>query len=292
MELLITGGTGIIGIKLINRLGGKNCQIKLLKKETEKFSGITGVEVTEGDLLDYSSLEKACLGVDMILHMAAITHSHHEQEYFDINVAGTKNLIKAAGNNSVKKIIFISSTTANVDGGGYAHSKLLAEEEIKKFSANWIILRLSEVYGAGKKEAIAKLINIIKNNFFIPIVGRGDYLLSPVHIGDVLSAIETTIADNNIANKTYIIAGPEILSYNQIIDKIEKELATKKIKIKIPIFLIQFMANVLPLFGINLIYKDQVPRLLCQKSYDIEAAREDLNFNPKNFDAGLKTIGY
>ena len=218
MKILITGGEGNIGKRLVPKLMELKHTITLLLRQNKLSSGRL-VKIVKGDLLNQESLLKATENIDLTVHLAGITHTNNQKLYYDINTKGTKNLITACQKNKVKKFIYISSRAASIDGGAYAHSKLLAEEEVRKSSMDWIILRVAEVYGASEKEVITRLIKTIKKSFFIPIVGNGEYLLAPVYVDDVIFAIISSI-NSRLSQKIYTIAGPEEMTYNTLVDKI------------------------------------------------------------------------
>lgn len=142
MNVFITGASGIIGKKLLLRLEREGYQLSILvrKRENELVDN-PSIKIYVGDLLDAASLETATRGVDVAIHLAGITHTNNFQLYYNINTQGTKNLIKACEKNRIKKFIYISSRAASTEGGAYAHSKLLAEEEVKKSTLPWVILR-------------------------------------------------------------------------------------------------------------------------------------------------------
>jgi len=225
-----------------------------------------------------------------VLHLAGITHTNKKELYFKVNTIGTQNLLKVSEKNNVKKFIYISSRVACKQGGEYAQSKLFAEENVQKYKNNWIILQLAEVYGSGGKEAISRLINLIKKSYFIPIIGNGRYLLCPVFIDDVVNVIINSVKYGNIYKKKYVIAGPKEISYINIIDCLVSILKLKRLKIYIPLFIVKFLAYISYILNINFIVRDQIPRLLCKKSINIEAAKIDLNFNPCKFENGIKKI--
>lgn len=291
MKILITGASGIIGKKLIDSIKPSGHSIVILIRESERGQiQDQPVRFVIGDLLDKGSLDKATENIDVVVHMAGITHTNNTALYYSINTDGTKNLLESCAKNNVKRFIYISSRTASADGGAYAHSKLLAEAEVKKFFHEWVILRPAEVYGAGDKEAIAKLIRTIRKAKFIPIVGNGSYTLCPVHINDVIDAVIKTIKNPQADKKTYVIGGTDEYSLNEIIDIISKQLHINKIKVHIPIFLVQALAYAVSLCKKDFIVRDQVPRLLCKKSSDINPARKDLGFSPISFEEGIKKI--
>jgi len=292
MRILLTGATGGIGQKLIkDLLKSQKYKIRLLVRNKAKVENfMNDVELIEGDLLDLNSLEKATTGVQTVLHLAGLTHSHNPDLYYTINTSGTANLLKASEHNSVNKFVFISSRTASESGGAYARSKLLAEERVKQFKRVWVILKVAEVYGASDMEAINKLIYIIKKSYFIPIIGNGEYKLAPVYVNDVVWAISKVIERDNIVNEGFIIAGPEQYSYNQIVDIISNKMGLKRKKIYLPIFIIRLLAFFCRILRSNLIVEDQISRLLSPKSIDISKARDNFNFSPQDFQSRLEKI--
>ncbi len=289
MRILITGATGAIGRKLIAKLENTGYALRILARKKPLFFS-EKIEYSIGDLQNIKSLNKAANNIDIVIHLAGLTHSHNSRLYYAINTDGTKNLITACKSNDVKKIIHISSRTAGIEGGAYAHSKLLAEKIIISSGLNWMILRLSEVYGTSNKEMISRLLHIIKKSKFIPVIGAGDYLLSPIYIDDVIDVIVVILNNNSFTNKIYTISGPEIFTYNQLIDRLSRILKVERIKISVPVFFAKIIAFLFYLFKINMFVQDQIPRLLCKKPADIMLAKKELNFNPRTIEAGIKRM--
>lgn len=292
MLILITGATGSIGKKLTDKLRNSGYRLRILARKIDD-GNISGgnIEYSKGSLEDAQSLNKAASGADIVIHLAGITHTNEEALYFKINTEGTKNLINACQNNGVKKFIYISSRTACEEGGSYAKSKLLAEKALRESDLDWVILRPSEIYGAGGKEAISKLINIIQKSAFVPIIGNGQYLLSPVHADDLIQSILAILKNNAYSKKIYTIAGPEEFTYSELVDKISKIAGVKRIKIFIPLSVFEFLAFVFYIFKKDIFVRDQIPRLICEKSSDIAPAKKELRFNPRTLEEGIKLIG-
>lgn len=289
MQLLITGATGIIGKNLLKQLTQKHpeIQIHILSRKTN-LNIQKNINIIKGDLHDQATLNLATQNIDTILHLAGVTHSHDSNLYFKVNTEGTKNLLSAATKNNVKKFIYISSRTACKNGGAYAQSKLLAENAVKEFKNNWIILRIAEVYEENTEDMIFKISQIIKKYHIAPIVGNGKYKLAPIHVEDASQAIINSINNHEIYHKTYLLAGQNSISYIDIINQIIKNDKKKVIKIYIPIFLLKITVLFLSFFKFDIISKDQIPRLLCHKSTNIENSKNDLDFNPREFS--IKSI--
>jgi 3beta-hydroxysteroid-4beta-carboxylate 3-dehydrogenase (decarboxylating) len=118
VKVLVTGGAGHLGANLLRRLlsdGG--CELRALARRGDNNEGITsaaGVELVYGDLRDLDSLRAACKGVDRIYHAAAqiSTVGGKEDELFQNNVIGTKNLLAAAREVGCGRVVVTGSFSA------------------------------------------------------------------------------------------------------------------------------------------------------------------------------------
>src|SRR2546423_7661147 len=129
MRVLVTGGAGHLGANLLRRLladGG--AEIRALVRRGDHNEGVEGlgIEVVEGDLRDPASLRAAVAGVDRIFHVAAqiSTVEGKEQELFDNNVLGTKNLLAAARQAGCGRIVVTGSFSAV----GHRHDGVPSDE--------------------------------------------------------------------------------------------------------------------------------------------------------------------
>ena len=151
----------------------------------------------------------------------------------------------------------------------------------------WIILRPSEVYGQ-RAGPINRLISWIQRCIFVPVIGSGQSKLSPVFIDDVVSAIALSIFNQELENETIVLAGPEELTYDELVDRVAVYFGVKRFKLHLPADLIKFGAMVTSRLGINTLVPDQIPRLLCKKSYGIDLAREKLDYSPRSLEESIK----
>lgn len=162
MTLLITGGTGLVGERLIPRLveAGFPCRVLLRAGKARP----DGVEAVTGDILDPATLPNAVRGVSAILHLAAVFRTQDIDLIWKSNRDGTRNLI-AAARAYVPDARFILSSTSHVYNNdnprpgreddpvdpqhAYPASKLAAEQELRESGLNWSIVRFPFVYGDG-----------------------------------------------------------------------------------------------------------------------------------------------
>ncbi|MBT6601947.1 MAG: NAD-dependent epimerase/dehydratase family protein [Nitrospina sp.] len=285
-SILVTGASSEMGSVLIKQLlSNSGLEIKAMVHCS--VVNVLGCEIRQGNLNNPGSLVQALSGIDTVVHMAALTKTPRESDYFETNVRGTQNLIDVCSAGGVKKIIYISSSAASLNGGGYSRSKLEAEQRIKRSGMKWVILRPSEVYGQ-RMGPINRLINWIQKFIFVPVIGAGQCKLSPVFIDDVVSAIALSIFNKELENETIVLAGPEELTFNDLVDRIALYFGVNRFKLHLPADLIKFGIIVTSRIGINTLVSDQIPRLLCKKNYGIDLAREKLDYSPCFLEESIK----
>lgn len=117
--ILVTGGTGFLGAYILKNLVEKNIPVRAIRRSAKlpffiPQSILNQVEWVEGDVLDVVSLDEAMKGVDAVIHSAAIVSfsKTNRREMYKVNVEGTANVVNAALDNNVQRLIHISSVAA------------------------------------------------------------------------------------------------------------------------------------------------------------------------------------
>jgi NADH dehydrogenase len=292
MKLLITGATGVIGARFIQKLRqNTRYEIRILIRSHKiKHNEITEIETVPGELNQADSLIRASSDIDTIIHLAAITHTHETGLYHEVNLLGTERLIQAAKRCGVRRFIFLSTKVASYSGGGYARSKILAEECVRKSGFEWVIIRPAEVYGAGGSDSIQKTINIVKNGYPLPILGKGDFTLAPVFVDDVVNGIIATIDNPAVTRKIICLNGPKEYSFVEMVEVLENHFGKKILKVYLPVLLAKMLAYLLYLLKSDLLYRDQIHRLLCPKTNGDNCSFDDLGIQPRRLEETIETI--
>jgi nucleoside-diphosphate-sugar epimerase len=287
MKFLVTGASSTLATKLVVMLleSGK-FSFRLLEHHSKVR--MESCETVSGDMNDSESMDHACRGIDGVLHLAALTHSCDDTEYFKINLEGTENLLTACKKNNVKRFIFISSVAASGGSGAYGLSKLRAEELVCNSGLDWNILRPAEVYGPQMKEGIGQLILWVKNLQFIPVIGDGSYCLSPVYIDDVVAAMAQVVRDPNLINQKLNLCGPEIITFKEIVDRLSQYLGVRRHKVFIPVWVAKLGFSLASILKVGSFTPDQIPRLLCKKDQNISKTSKIIAYSPRVLEEGLK----
>ena len=166
--VLVTGATGFIGSRLIKLLTPQY-HVRIFSR---KHINISGAETIVGDLTQQKDVERAVLGVDCIVHLAALIKGN-ELLIRTFNITSTELLVAAAKKQHIKHFIFMSSE--NVlwpHQGSYGQSKIICEQIVQKIQHH-LILRCSVVYGQENTINLGKVIDLVKKRRFILIPGNG-----------------------------------------------------------------------------------------------------------------------
>jgi len=264
-KALVTGGAGFIGSHLVEALIKKKYEVKVIdnlftgKKENLK-EVINDIEFIKGDICNYKLLQKCTKDVDFIFHEAALRNVRasveHPYEYNKVNIEGTLNLLNAAKENNVKRIIFASSSSV------YGNTKIFPSEEthlpapispyaLTKISGEYymnlfhelydletISLRYFNVYGPRQdfKSQYAAVIAIfiykLLNNQKPEIFGDGNQSRDFTYVQDVIDAnIAAMEAKKNACGNAFNIAEGKSISINYILKRVNECLG-KSVKAK------------------------------------------------------------
>ena len=256
--ILVTGATGFIGSHLTESMVEKGYNVIAFDRynsnndwgwlENSKYKN--DFQVILGDIRDYDSVSKSMIGCDAVFHLAAIAgvrnSFNNPQEYFDINVKGTENILKTFQN--IDELVFASSSSVYGElkqnefpvkethslnpispyGESKKQSELLCEHYSKSSKIRTSILRFYTVYGPRQRpdEAIMKFLNLSISGKPIPIFDDGTKIRDFTYISDIVNGI---ILSQKFGNGTYNLGSGNPISVNEMVDIIEEKLG-KKIK--------------------------------------------------------------
>jgi nucleoside-diphosphate-sugar epimerase len=262
-KFLITGGAGFIGSNIAEHLIKKGHFVRVLdnfysgKEENLQFTSGLGkdkFELFRGDITNPEDCDNACQGMDYVLHQAALRSVpeslRQPQQYNQVNIDGTLNLLQAALHHKIKRLVLASSSAIYGDTtvfpqkeehmplliSPYALSKLTAEYYCRIYSSIFgletVCLRYFNVFGP--KQAldneyamvIPKFIHCLMRNEEPPVFGTGQQSRDFIYIDDVVSANILSAITPGIKHEVFNVAsgrGTTILelvaSLNRILGK-------------------------------------------------------------------------
>ena len=216
--VLITGGAGSVGVRLAERFLGEGRSVRVFDLPAMDFSAVegrTGVEVIKGDVTAYDVVAAAAEGASAIVHLAALLPPNSERDRkrtFDVNVGGTKTMVKALERvSSDATLVFPSSVSTYGDTSRedppigvdhsqsaidiYAESKIAAERVVLASGLKTVILRIAGI-------AVPAFLEPPEVWPFLP-----DQRVEMVHRDDVVDALHTSAENPDAAGNVFNIAG-------------------------------------------------------------------------------------
>lgn len=222
-RVLITGGSGFLGLHLARYFHAKRIPISIIDIQPyPKEEYPAGIRFIHGDIRDTKAVAKAMRGVDFVIHAAAALPLWKPQDIYTTNIDGTENILRAAKKNSVRQVIYISSTavygvpkkhpiveTDPVHGvGPYGESKIAAEALCRKYRDEGMcvtVLRPKTFVGTHRLGVFEILFDWIKDGKKIPVFGSGMNRYQLLDVDDLVEAIYRLTKAGRNANDTFNI---------------------------------------------------------------------------------------
>lgn len=314
MKVAVTGGTGCLGRPLVERLIADGAYLKLLALPNDPsiISVDNKIEIITGDLNSSAALDLLCLDCDVVFHLAGMVHivpgtTEEEQEFFRVNVEGTRNLLEAAKKNRVKRVVFYSTVgvygkDADFHGdelsrcrqdSAYAKSKYLAEELVLNSSNDGgpegVVLRFPVVYGPLDRGNVAKLIKAIHSRLFF-YFGDGTCSRSMISSRNAAEAAVRAAFESKAANEIFCVTDGRDYTMNELVDSVCNALGVCRRHYHVPILLAELIGKFGDLleksthvrFPIN---SDKVRKLSRPLTFSCEKAKRVLGYEP------IETLG-
>jgi uncharacterized protein YbjT (DUF2867 family) len=281
MRLLVTGGSGFLGGYVLDEARRRGHQVVALARSDKAAGAVTeqGAEPLRGDLDDPSAL----LGVfssarcTSLLNIASLGFGH---------APATVAAARAAG---IDRAVFVSTTAVTTRLPARTKQvRLDAEWQIRESGLKWTIVRPTMIYGAPGDRNLSRLLMLLRKVPMMPVPGGGRHLQQPVHVADVASAVLGAIERPESAGTTYDLAGPEPLSFAELLRIAARAADSRTRFVPVPLSpLVAAVRGYEMLATRPRIRAEQLQRLAEDKAFSIDDAVRDLGYAPRPFAEGI-----
>lgn len=317
MAILITGSTGYIGSLLTVKLAEQGEDIRILVRKDPDLPAFRrpNIEVYKGDITDMPSLESAMQGISKVYHMAAYARlwAKEPDTFQKINVEGTRNVMEAAWNAGVNKIVYTS--TAGVIGpsgekpmteddpritgffNAYEETKTKAEQLTMGYVQRGLdvsIVNPARVYGPGLdtgSNPVTKIVELYMKRKWHVIPGNGEDVGSYCHVDDVVDGHITAMTKGGKGQR-YIFGG-ENATFNELIRLIRKHSGVDKKLYHLPFPLMSFVSHAMKTWSTisgtaPMITPDWVRRYDYHWKLDSSKAVREIDYRIRSLDEGIQ----
>lgn len=259
---LVTGGAGFLGRNLVAALRSKGCPVHVLDT-TDEAAPVQGVRWFRGDVRNHADVLAASKGVDIVFHTAAViealTHARRSvaRNIEAINVGGTKNLLRAARENGVRRFVHTSSivTSFCMDAAGgdesapystsrdlYTSTKVAGERAVLEANGKSGLLtcaiRPGGIYGPGERLTYGRLVRALKMGVPLVVFGDGKARLDYVYIDSLvdaqLRAAERLVEGSPVCGEAYFLSDETPINAGQFSIELVKNMGLEVPLIRVP----------------------------------------------------------
>jgi nucleoside-diphosphate-sugar epimerase len=247
--ILVTGGAGVMGRRLVARLltDGFVVRSLILPGDPERARLLAlGSEICEGDVREPATLRGICSGVDTVYHLAAIIISHDVSAFERINRNGTAHVLAEADAAGVRHVVYVSSASVTYPRRTpYAESKLAAEALVAARSGAYTIVRPTLVYDEYGGQEVRMFLDYLRRFPLVPFIGSGAAYKRPVWSEDIVDGL-ARLADNPIAHgKLYNFSGAEAIRIRDFAHLLLQHHAADRPFLHLPVALCRAIAHLL-----------------------------------------------
>jgi len=230
MKALVTGASGFLGRSIVRRLLRDGIQVRTLMRPGRSRDA-AGAEVYEGDLGDEAAIAAAVRGVDWVVHAAARVETTGKwEEFAEVNVRGTRRVLRLAQAAGVQRTVHISSLSVYAvphDGvtiteesgyeseaesrGHYSRSKLAADRvamDAARRGAPVVVLRPGLLYGPGKRPPLARQSFTVGG--FKLILATPRYTLPLTYVDNVADAVLLAASARHVVGRAFTIVDANV----------------------------------------------------------------------------------
>ena len=303
---LVTGATGFTGGHLARGLLARGDKVRVLVRERERARDLeaAGADIAVGDLRDRSAIESALKGVNVVYHIAAIYRQAGvtTATYRAVNATAVGEVVEAASRAGATRVVHCSTVgvhgniehpPANEEaplspGDIYQDTKLegerIAREAGQRTGVEVTIVRPSGIYGPGDRRLLKLFGGVARGRF--PMLGSGEIYYHLTYIDDLVEGFRLCGELPAAANRTYILAGGEVTTLNELVKLIAEVAGVKPPRVHFPVWPVWTAAALCEAvcvpFGIEPpLYRRRVDFYTKSRAFDISRARQELGYAPR-----------
>ena len=246
MKIAITGGTGFVGRHLARALLGRGHEVVLiargLDRRDEAIHQLERVTFAPIGLDDEAKLTQALAGCAGVAHCAGINREIGPQTYQHVHVEGTRQVIQAARQAGVKKIVLLSFLRARPQGGSpYHESKWAAEEIVRASGLDYTIIKASMIYGKGD-HMLDHLSHTLHTLPVFTSVGFQEKAIRPVAVEDVVHILQAALLEDRLSGQTVAVLGPVEMKLSRAVKQVARVIGQRVYIFPLPVFVHYLLA--------------------------------------------------
>lgn len=233
MQVLVTGATGFVGSHLVPALLDAGHDVRALTRDRSRYDGPDDVSVVEGDVLDATSLDEAFENVDAAYYLVHSMGAPGDFEEKDRTAA--RNFAEAASDAGVSQVVYLGGLGGESETlSEHLRSRREVESILSEGAFDLTVFRAAIVVGA-ESSSFQIVISLTKR---LPVMITPAWVRTPsqpIYVDDVVAYLVGAIDTPGARGRTFEIGGPEVLSYEEMMQRTASALGRRLFVIPVPV---------------------------------------------------------
>jgi uncharacterized protein YbjT (DUF2867 family) len=246
MRILVTGATGFLGSAIAQALHQRGHEVVACVHDASHAGHIAGMETLPVDYMrdvETRNWMPRVAGMDVVINAVGILRERAGARFAEIHEHAPRALFRACEHARVRRVIQISALGADADATSrYHQTKHAADKALRASPLNWTIVQPSVVFGA--HGASTRLFLRLASLPVIPLVGRGEQQLQPIHVDDLAALIVKLVEEGSASRQTVAAVGPGPVSMRAMLAGYRRAMGMgRALLFHMPLILIRFAAR-------------------------------------------------
>jgi uncharacterized protein YbjT (DUF2867 family) len=225
---LVTGATGYVGSRLVRRLAAEGRGVRALARDPSRLEALEGVEAVEGDALGGRGLDRALAGCTTAYYLVHSMEPATDRDFATRDRRAAEGFGRAARAAGVERIVYLGGIAPAGRASRHLRSRLEVERILLAAVPGSTALRASIVVGA-RSPSFRVLVRLVERLRVLPMPAWREHRTRPIDQRDVLDYLARTPAVPEAAGRSLDIAGPDVLTYGAMIERIAELMGVGRV---------------------------------------------------------------
>ena len=230
---LVTGATGYVGGKLVDRLLSEDRPVRALARDPSRVASRPGLEAVQGDLLRGTGIQEALDGCSVAYYLVHSMESSPDGDFSSRDRRAAETFAEAARSAGVERVVYLGGIVPS-DGEISPHlsSRREVEEILLEASPSATALRASVVIGA-HSSSFRMLVRLVERLRFLPMPAWRENRTQPIAERDAIEFLARTPTVAAAAGRSLDIAGPDVITYAGMIERIAESMGVGRVPLSL-----------------------------------------------------------
>jgi uncharacterized protein YbjT (DUF2867 family) len=236
MTVLVTGGTGFVGPKVVHALRAEDRPVRVLARKPDKQEQMRawGCEVVQGDMTDAASLRRAVEACDAVIHLVALPPFADPKATARVMEQGTRDLVAGAREAGVRRFVLMSGLGVREetkDVSAYNHAKWDEEQAVEESGLEHTIFRPSFIFGRDGG-LLPGLLRLVRWSPVTPVPSNRQ--LQPIWVDDVAAYFVRSLDIGAKGSGTWELGGPDRVTWGEVLERLRRVAGKRRFAFHVP----------------------------------------------------------